>query len=65
MDIIESNGQLFQLVRAINKDIFKTKDDIKLYKDYIFTDTVKQHQNKYLFCRAIDDVEFEEIEEEN
>lgn len=63
MNIIESNGKLHILVRAINKTQFKTKDDVKFYMEYIKCDHTLQHQDKYLFVRYIDDIEAEEISE--
>lgn len=63
MNIIESNGKLHLLVRAIDKGQFKSKDDVKFYMEYIKCDHTLQHQNKYLFVRHIDDIEFEEVKE--
>lgn len=59
--IVNKGDKLYNLVRAINKDVFKTKDDVKIYMEYIHCDNTLQHQGKYLFVRNIDDVEFEKI----
>jgi len=63
MEVLESNGKLYNVIRGIKKSSFKSKDDVKFYRDYIKTDHVLQHNGMYIFCRTIDDVEFEEIEE--
>lgn len=54
-EIFESNGKLYLVKRYINKEYFKTKEDIKLYRDYIFTDHVLMYKNFYVFCDTIDD----------
>lgn len=62
MNIIESNGKLHILVRTIDKGRFESKADVKSYMEYIKCDHTLQHQNKYLFVRYIDDIEFEDVE---
>lgn len=61
--IIESNGKLYQLIKLMNIDQFINIDQAYEYNKYIHCDHILQDQNKYVFCRTIDDIEFEMVEE--
>lgn len=63
-DIVKLNeDDMFIIIRIIDKNIFKSNDDIMFYRDYIHAEKVKQYKDKYFFVNDIPNVEFEIIEE--
>jgi len=63
MTIITQNDKLYQLVRTIRKDRFPTLNAVKMYEDYVHAEHTLQDAEHYMFCKTIDDVEFEDIVE--
>jgi len=59
--MIESNGKLFQLIRIIKKQEFTELSHANEYKNYIKCDHVLQDAENFMFCRSVDDIEFEMI----
>lgn len=48
-------------MREIRKAQFTDMSDVKDYMEYIHAEHVLQDQEKYIFCKKIDDIEFEEM----
>ncbi len=63
--LLESEGKLYKLIRLIKHDQFDSPEHADEYKLYIHCDHILQDAENYAFCRNIDDVEFEMIEDIN
>ena len=61
-EIINANGNLYQLVRSIQENKLKNPNTEDL-KEYFNCDTVLRKQGVLYFCRIIKDIEYEEINE--
>ena len=61
-EIISSNGNLYQLVRTIREDQLKNPNMEEL-KEYFLCDTLLRKQGLLYFCRIIEEIEYEEINE--
>ena len=61
-EIISANGNLYQLVRLIREDQLKNPvmEDLK---EYFLCDTLLRKQGLLYFCRIIEEIEYEEINE--
>ena len=60
--IINANGNLYQLVRTIREDQLKNPNMEDL-KKYFLCDTLLRKQGMLYFCRLIEEIEYEEINE--
>jgi hypothetical protein len=64
--IIEFNGKLYQLVRAIKvSQVGNNMEGLKAWRDFLHCDHVLKHNELYLMVRFVDDIEWEEINEES
>jgi len=61
-EIINANGNLYQLVRILKENQLKNPDMEDL-KKYFYCDTLLRKQGKLYFCRLIKEIEYEEINE--
>ena len=61
-EIINANGNLYQLVRVLREDQLKNPNMEDL-KKYFLCDTLLRKQNILYFCRLIEEIEYEEINE--
>ena len=61
-EIIQANGNLYQLVRTIREDQLKNPNMEDL-KKYFLCDTLLRKQGMLYFCRIIEEIEYEEINE--
>ena len=61
-EIITANGNLYQLVRTIREDQLKNPNMEDL-KKYFLCDTLLRKQGMLYFCRIIEEIEYEEINE--
>ena len=61
-EIIQANGNLYQLIRVITESRLKNPDMEDL-KKYFYCDTLLRKQGKLYFCRLIKEIEYEEINE--
>ena len=61
-EIISANGNLYQLVRTIREDQLKNPNMEDL-KKYFLCDTLLKKQGMLYFCRIIEEIEYEEINE--
>tara|TARA_R100001480_G_scaffold973_1_gene2921 strand:- start:742 stop:933 length:192 start_codon:yes stop_codon:yes gene_type:complete len=61
-EIISANGNLYQLVRTIREDQLKNPNMEDL-KKYFLCDTLLRKQGMLYFCRIIEEIEYEEINE--
>ena len=59
-EIINANGNLYQLVRVIKESRLKNPD-MEILKKYFRCDTLLRKQGKLYFCRLIKEIEFEDI----
>ena len=61
-EIISANGNLYQLVRVLREDQLKNPimEDLK---KYFLCDTLLKKQGMLYFCRIIEEIEYEEINE--
>ena len=61
-EIINANGNLYQLIRELREDQLKNPvmEDLK---KYFLCDTVLRKQVLLYFCRIIEEIEYEEINE--
>ena len=59
-EIISANGNLYQLVRTIREARLKNPNMEDL-KKYFRCDTLLKKQGKLYFCRLIEEIEYEEI----
>ena len=61
-EIINANNNLYQLVRVLREDQLKNPNTEDL-KEYFLCDTVLRKQGLLYFCRLIEEIEYEEINE--
>ena len=61
-EIINANGNLYQLIRVLQEDQLKNPNMEDL-KEYFLCDTVLRKQGLLYFCRLIEEIEYEEINE--
>ena len=61
-EIINANGNLYQLIRILREDQLKNPNMEDL-KEYFLCDTLLRKQNILYFCRLIEEIEYEEINE--
>ena len=61
-EIINANGNLYQLVRVLKENQLKNPNMEDL-KEYFFCDTLLRKQGLLYFCRLIEEIEYEEINE--
>ena len=61
-EIITANDNLYQLVRVLREDQLKNPNMEDL-KEYFFCDTLLRKQGLLYFCRLIEEIEYEEINE--
>ena len=61
-EIISANGNLYQLVRVLKENQLKNPvmEDLK---KYFLCDTLLRKQGLLDFCRIIEEIEYEEINE--
>ena len=61
-EIISANGNLYQLVRVLRENQLKNPvmEDLK---KYFLCDTLLRKQGMLYFCRIIEEIEYEEINE--
>lgn len=52
---------MYIVMRIIKKTTFNDMNDVKDYMEYIHAEHVLQDADKYIFCKKIDDIEFEEM----
>ena len=61
-EIINANGNLYQLVRVLRENQLKNPNMEDL-KEYFVCDTLLRKQGLLYFCRLIEEIEYEEINE--
>ena len=61
-EIITANDNLYQLVRILREDQLKNPNMEDL-KEYFLCDTLLRKQGLLYFCRLIEEIEYEEINE--
>ena len=61
-EIINANGNLYQLVRVLQENQLKNPNMEDL-KEYFLCDTLLGKQGLLYFCRLIEEIEYEEINE--
>ena len=61
-EIINANGNLYQLVRVLKENQLKNPNMEDL-KEYFVCDTLLRKQGLLYFCRLIEEIEYEEINE--
>ena len=61
-EIISANGNLYQLIRILKEDQLKNPNMEDL-KEYFLCDTLLRKQGLLYFCRIIEEIEYEEINE--
>ena len=61
-EIIQANGNLYQLIRVITESRLKNPNMEDL-KRYFYCDTLLRKQGLLYFCRLIKEIEYEEINE--
>ena len=61
-EIINANGNLYQLVRVLKENQLKNPNMEDL-KKYFLCDTLLRKQGLLYFCRLIEEIEYEEINE--
>ena len=59
-EIINANGNLYQLVRVLKENQLKNPNTEDL-KEYFLCDTVLRKQGMLYFCRIIEEIEYKEI----
>ena len=60
--IITANGNLYQLIKVLKEDQLKNPNMEDL-KEHFLCDTVLRKQGMLYFCRIIEEIEYEEINE--
>jgi len=60
--IITANGNLYQLIRIITESRLKNPNMEDL-KKYFLCDTLLRKQGMLYFCRLIEEIDYEEINE--
>ena len=61
-EIIPANGNLYKLIRVLKEDQLKDPD-MEILKEYFLCDTLLRKQGLLYFCRIINEIEYEEINE--
>ena len=61
-EIINANGNLYQLIRVLRENQLKNPNMEDL-KEYFLCDTLLRKQGLLYFCRLIEEIEYEEINE--
>ena len=61
-EIITANDNLYQLIRILREDQLKNPNMEDL-KEYFLCDTLLRKQGLLYFCRIIEEIEYEEINE--
>jgi hypothetical protein len=61
-EIINANDNLYQLVRVLKENQLKNPNMEDL-KEYFLCDTLLRKQGLLYFCRLIEEIEYEEINE--
>ena len=61
-EIISANGNLYQLIRVLKENQLKDPNTEDL-REYFLCDTVLRKQGLLYFCRIIEEIEYEEINE--
>ena len=61
-EIINANDNLYQLVRVLRENQLKNPNMEDL-KEYFLCDTLLRKQGLLYFCRLIEEIEYEEINE--
>ena len=61
-EIITANDNLYQLIRVLREDQLKNPNMEDL-KEYFLCDTLLRKQGLLYFCRLIEEIEYEEINE--
>ena len=61
-EIINANGNLYQLVRVLRENQLKNPNMEDL-KEYFLCDTLLRRRGLLYFCRLIEEIEYEEINE--
>ena len=61
-EIINANDNLYQLVRVLKENQLKNPNMEDL-KEYFVCDTLLRKQGLLYFCRIIEEIEYEEINE--
>ena len=61
-EIISANNNLYQLIRVLKENQLKDPNTEDL-KEYFLCDTVLRKQGMLYFCRIIEEIEYEEINE--
>ena len=61
-EIISANGNLYQLIRVLKENQLKNPNMEDL-KEYFLCDTLLRKQGLLYFCRLIEEIEYEEINE--
>ena len=61
-EIITANGNLYQLIKVLKENQLKNPNMEDL-KEYFLCDTVLRKQCMLYFCRIIEEIEYEEINE--
>ena len=61
-EIISANGNLYQLIRVLKENQLKDPNTEDL-KEYFLCDIVLRKQGLLYFCRIIEEIEYEEINE--
>ena len=61
-EIISANSNLYQLIRVLKENQLKDPNTEDL-KKYFLCDTVLRKQGMLYFCRIIEEIEYEEINE--
>jgi len=59
-EIIQANGNLYQLIRVITESRLKNPD-MEILKEYFLCDKLLRKQGRLYFCRLIEEIEYEEI----
>ena len=59
-EIINANGNLYQLIRVLQEDQLKNPNMEDL-KEYFLCDTLLRKQGRLYFCRLIEEIDYEEI----
>jgi len=61
-EIISANNNLYQLIRVLKENQLKNPNMEDL-KEYFLCDTLLRKQGLLYFCRIIEEIEYEEINE--
>ena len=61
-EIINANGNLYQLVRVLKENQL-SNPNMEDLKEYFLCDTLLRRRGLLYFCRLIEEIEYEEINE--